>query len=310
MNAKCFLDRSPLVSIVITCFNYGKFIKQAIDSALEQTYSSVEIVIVNDGSTDNTDEVVANYLNLDNVKYIKQQNAGQTKAKNTGINNSSGDFIAFLDADDAWETEKLAKQVILFSNEAVGVVYSRSRYIDEQGNAFYVPKSGNKYLLPKRGKVTDHLLLDNFVPFSSSIVRRGCFDRCGVFDESLQMGIDWDLWLRLSTIYEFDFVDEPLLIYRVGHAGQMSKNLELRQRCSDRIMSKFIEKNQAYISQKIVRKAYSYTYCNRGDYHRAIDWKKSVLYYLKAIWHNPGEMLAYRGLLETFAYCINFQRSK
>lgn len=290
--------RAPTVSVVVTCYNYGKYLKGCLESILSQSFTDLEIIVVNDGSTDDTDEVIGKFQGMDNIKYIKQVNSGQAKAKNAGIQHASGDFIAFLDADDAWEEDKLTKQIPLFSKEAVGVVYSRARYIDEQGRTLEDFKLVGKYLVPKSGNVTNYLLLDNFVPFSSSIVRRNCLERCGTFDESLKMGIDWDLWLRISTAYEFDFVDEPLLIYRIGHAGQMSKNLEIRQQCADRIMSNFLKMNQGLISPWIIRKAYSFTYCNRGEYYRTIDRKKSSRYFIRAIWQNPGEMSAYKGIIK------------
>lgn len=93
------------------------------------------------------------------------------------------------------------------------------------------------------------------------------------------MGIDWDLWLRISTVYEFDFVDEPLLIYRVGHAGQMSKNLEIRQQCSDKIMSNFLMTHRNHLSMWTIRRAFSFTYSNRGEYYRRIDKKNLIAFF-------------------------------
>jgi glycosyltransferase involved in cell wall biosynthesis len=299
--------RMPTVSVVVTCYNYGKFLKGCLDSVLGQSFADFEIILVNDGSTDNTDEVIEEFRGISNIKYIKQVNSGQAKAKNTGIRHATGSFIAFLDADDMWEENKLIKQMPLFSNESVGVVYSRARYINEQGQALDHVHLDGKYLVPVSGSVTNNLFLDNFIPFSSSIVRRDCLERCGVFDESLQMGIDWDLWLRISTVYEFNFVDQPLLIYRIGHAGQMSKNLETRQQCTDRIMSNFLRINRDLISHRTIRKSYSHTYCNRGEYYRAIDKIKSSRFFLKSIWNDPFEINAYKGLLKTFLSIGGYQ---
>lgn len=289
---------SPTVSVVVTCYNYGNYLEGCLDSILKQSFKDFEIVIVNDGSTDNTDEIIEKFIKINIVKYIKQANSGQARAKNIGIQNSSGKFIAFLDADDAWEEDKLEKQMPLFSKENVGVVYSLVRYVNEKGQALDNVRTIGKYLKPRSGNVTRHLFLDNFVPFSSSIVRKACFEKCGVFNESLKMGIDWDLWLRLSTLYEFDFVHEPLLIYRVGHSGQMSKNIEVRQQCSDYIMSDFLRSYRHLLSVWIIRKAYSFTYCNRGEYYVKVDKKKSVKYYFKSICKNPLNVQPYKGLLK------------
>jgi glycosyltransferase involved in cell wall biosynthesis len=286
-----------MISVVITCYNYGKYLSGCLESVLDQTYRDIEIIIVNDGSTDDTDEVIKKYLSNPRVRYIKQRNAGQANAKNTGIRNASGEFVAFLDADDVWEKEKLEKQLRCFDNAEVGVVYCRAKYLNEDGN-FTDFEMTPYYLQPRRGKVTEWFVFDNFVQFSSSIVRKECFERCGGFDEALKMGIDWDLWLRLSPVYQFDFVDEKLLYYRMGHAGQMSKNMDERYRCADRIIKNFLEKHPGYVSRWTIRKANAFTCCGRGEYYRTRDRKKSTFYFLSAIRHNPAEIGAYKGLIK------------
>jgi len=286
----------PSLSVVITAYNYGKYLKGCIESVLNQTWRDFEIIVVNDGSTDDTDNVIAPYLSDQRIHYVKQKNAGQANAKNTGIRHAKGDFIAFLDADDLWEANKLEEQIPLFQDPLVGLVYSTARYIDEKGNAVQF-EHRSKYLVARSGQVTRHLFFDNFIPFSSSVVRKECLDRWGVFDEGLSMGIDWDLWLRLSVHYKFSFVDKPLLVYRIGHAGQMSKNLELRQRCSDAIINKFIAANPSHISPVLIRKMWQYTYMNRGYYYRYINLKRSSRYYLRALSQWPFTIGPLRGLL-------------
>lgn len=290
-------NKMPLVSVVVTCFNYGKYLRQSIDSVLGQTYPHLEIIVVNDGSTDNTEEVISEYLGDPRIIYISQENSGQTVAKNVGVRQSRGDFVAFLDADDLWCLDKLEKQMILFDDRGVGVVYCRAKYLDENSDMFEYDMT-SLYLQPRRGMVTDWLFFDNFVQFSSTVVRRECLERFGLFDVSLKMGIDWDLWLRVSTAYRFDFVDERLFYYRMGHSGQMSKNLEERQRCSDRIMSSFLERFPGVVSEATVRKAISVTCCNRGDYLRQIDRSRSYHYFFKALKYNLAELGAYKGLLK------------
>ena len=287
----------PKVSIVVSCYNYGEFIPQCLESIKRQTFSDFEAVVVNDGSTDNSEEQIKPYLNDNRFKYINQKNGGQAKAKNVGLARTKGNYIAFLDADDLWEKEKLEKQIPLFSSKKVGVVYSEARYIDSLGHDLNLKLSG-KYLQPKRGYVTDFLIIDNFIPFSSSIVRRDCFDRFGAFDETLKMGIDWDLWLRISTQYKFDFVDQPLLFYRVGHAGQMSKNVEERQRCSDRIMQSFIQRYPNHAKKKFLRQAWAYTYINRGFYHMDKNIGTALSYYCRAFLMWPFSLRPMIGVLK------------
>lgn len=230
------------ISIVVTCYNYGKYLERCLNSILAQTYKDYEIFIINDGSTDNTDEVVAPYINNPNLKYIKQENAGQTVAKNNGISHASGEYIAFLDADDLWEKDKLEKQIILFNAPKVGVVYSGFTQIGENDETTYIFVPSLKH----RGKIREQLLFNNFICFSSSIIRRSVLDEIGHFDESLAMGIDWDLWLRVSIKYKFDYVDENLVLHRVGHPHQMSKNVEKRFECGDQIKKMFFSANPMY----------------------------------------------------------------
>ncbi|MFT5728839.1 MAG: glycosyltransferase involved in cell wall biosynthesis [Desulforhopalus sp.] len=289
----------PQVSVVITCYNYGKYLAGCVESVLCQTYQNIEIIIIDDGSTDNSNEVVQEYLSNPLIKYIRQENAGQANAKNAGIQAATGDFIAFLDADDLWESTKLEKQMPMFSETTVGVVYSRARFIDEEGRGLDLKVEG-KYLKPRSGRVTEFLFFDNFVPFSSAVLRRECVEKVGEFDESLLMGIDWDLWLRISTRYLFVQVDEPLLIYRVGHPGQMSKNVEERQRCSDRIMMKFMRDHPDVLSKRAIRSAQAYTYRNRAGYFSNSDIKRSNEYYLLSLKGGFFNFAAYRGLLVNF----------
>jgi len=287
---------APEVSVVVTCYNYGKYVAGCLNSILEQSFEDFEIILVDDGSTDNSEEQIRPYLHDSRINYIKQKNGGQANAKNTGIRESSGRFIAFLDADDEWVPTKLEKQLPLFNNN-IGVVYSTHCFMDEVGNIVQRGRR-RKMMEPKSGKVTEDLYMDNFIPFSSSIVRSECFDQFGGFDETLAMGIDWDLWLRLSTRYHFDYINEPLLIYRVGHSGQMSKNETTRHKCSDRILIKFRKCYPDEISSMLERRAMAYTFSNRGTYYRHIDLTLSTNYYLRALKMHPIWRTAYIGLLK------------
>jgi len=297
------VSNGPIVSVVVTCYNYGQYVSECLTSILEQTFRDIEVIVVDDGSTDDSEEKVRPFLDDRRFKYIKQKNGGQANAKNRGIKESRGKYIAFLDADDLWEKDKLEKQLALFRSPAIGVVYSLARLIDEKGEQLDVGSRG-KYLEPRSGKVSQWLVLDNFVWFSSSVVKRSCFEDFGLFDESLKMGIDWDLWLRFSINYEFDYINEPLLAYRIGHSGQMSKNLETRQKCSDFILSRFLADYPGVVDKRTIKEAYYYTFCNRGSYFRAYDKKKSYSFFIKAVTKNPFKIDAYKGVLKNI---INYE---
>ena len=289
---------NPTVSIVVTCYNYGEYVAGCLRSIQQQNFTDFEVIVVDDGSTDNSAEKIKPFLEDNRFIYIKQNNCGQAKAKNVGINKSRGSYIAFLDADDLWEKYKLSKQIKLFSSIDIGVVFSKARYIDAEGkNIDY--KLSSEYLKPRRGRVTDYLLMDNFVPFSSSIIRRQCLNRYGLFDESLSMGIDWDLWLRISNSYQFEYCDEPLLFYRIGHSGQMSKNILERIKCADKIYNKFLRNFSANVSKKKIHDALYYSYCSRGYILRIYSNKYIFKYYLKAIKLYPLKRYAYIKLIKT-----------
>lgn len=287
---------TPKVSIVITCYNYERFVAAALRSALGQSFQDIEVILVDDGSTDGSEEQICSFLSDQRLRYIKQANRGQAKAKNRGVQESSGAYVAFLDADDQWVHDKLEKQIPLFNDPEIGVVYSRANYIDENDNLLDFSLT-DEFLQPRHGKVTDYLYMNNFVPFSSSVVRRECLEHLGAFDESLPMGIDWNLWLRLSTLYQFTFIDEPLLRYRLGHSGQMSKNAETRHRCSDTIMSQFMQQHPDAICKELQHKALAYTYCNRVEYYCGRDPFKSLLLSLKAVRLSPFTRRSYFSLL-------------
>ncbi|MDE2028537.1 MAG: glycosyltransferase family 2 protein, partial [Candidatus Omnitrophica bacterium] len=211
----------PLVSIIIPAYNAGTLIGQTIESALGQTYKSTEIILVNDGSTDNTRHFIEQYTSK-GVMCIHKENGGPASARNRGFEASKGDYIAFLDADDIWEPEKLAKQIVCFkSNPAAGLVYTAVNIIDEHGQFV-------RSRLPQNlsGMVFNELFQKNHIAASSVMVRRECFTRVGGFDEDPEMISveDYDLWLRMSALYEVAYINEPLIKYRLLD-NSVSKNI-------------------------------------------------------------------------------------
>ena len=289
----------PQVSIVVTCYNYGQFVAGCLASIQNQTLSDFEVIIVDDGSTDNSVEQIQPFLQDTRFRCISQENRGQANAKNRGIREASAEFIAFLDADDEWLPDKLAKQIHLFVNSEIGVVYSGVSHMDTEGQPLPCLSPGRIFIDHAEVMLPNYLIFDNFIPFSSAIVRRKCFDDCGMFDESLAMGIDWDLWLRISTQYLFDYCDDAFLLYRVGHSGQMSKNLLKRIQCADRIVAKFNNEFAEVLSDTVIKDAGYYSFCSRGYSLRRYGIGYSLKYYLKAISLYPYRKKAYMGLLKT-----------
>jgi len=221
-----FMDK--LVSVIIPTYNSAKFIGMAVDSVLNQTYKKNEIIVVDDGSTDETALVLKKYIDSRVVRYFKKSNAGPASARNFGIQKSIGELVAFLDADDFWSPIKLEKQVELFSTN-VGLVYANVSFfnenlVDDGGDDDYYYYSsilGNKFY---RGSVYDKLLQNNFIPTSSVIILREAIISIGLFDErKIMISVeDYDMWLRISKKFSIDYYQEPLSSYRI-HDNQISK---------------------------------------------------------------------------------------
>jgi glycosyltransferase involved in cell wall biosynthesis len=274
----------------MAAYNCADYLGPAVESVLRQTYRHLELHIVNDGSTDGTGEVARRYLSDPRVRYYEQANAGQTRAKNRGIEASTGQFIAFCDADDLWLPDKLALQIPRFRHsDRVGVVYSRCTWIGPDGKRVAVEVPEDRY---QSGRITEALFKSNIIPFGTAVVRRSCLDEMGSFDERYRMGIDWDLWLRLSTRFEFVCVNESTYLYRIW-PGQMSKDWRGRYDAAFRIMSEFLARNPGLLPPAVVRDAWVDCYVQRArlrarlsaDYIRALgDLRKALRWKFHSTW--------------------------
>ncbi len=212
----------PLVSVLIPAYNVECYVADAIESALAQTYPKVEIVVVNDGSTDHTTAAIAPYR--DRIVYVEQENRGLAGARNTGIRAASGSVLALLDADDLWLPERLERCIpILTARPEIGLVTSDAYVIDETVRTTkrcYGDR--RRYPFPAReDEQLDEIARRNFL-FISVVFRRELVERCGSFDESMQRAEDYELWTRfLLSGSRAAFVPDPLGYYRV-RAGSLS----------------------------------------------------------------------------------------
>src|SRR5262245_1879162 len=210
---------TPTVSVVIASYNFGRYIAAALESVRLQTFGDFEAIVVDDGSTDESLAIVGQFLDDDRFRLVRQRHHGQARAKNRGLEEARGEFVAFLDADDYWLPHKLERQLEYFRDPSVGVVFSRRTLIDADGHIRLVPDGP----LPT-GIIADEMFRQNFICFSSAVLRSEVVDHVGRFDERLDLAIDYDFWLRAARHYQFACVDEPLTAYRIGHA-----NLSRRQ---------------------------------------------------------------------------------
>jgi len=208
----------PKVSVIIPAYNCASFVNETIDSILNQTYQDFEIILVDDGSTDNTKEVVRKYG--DKIKYLYQQNSGVSAARNKGIGVSRGKYIAFLDHDDLWLPERLEKQVkFLDENPEVPLVFSDSYCTDWAGS---ILERSFEERSPHRGSIFNELFIKNFIPTQTVLVRKEIFNIVGNFNPQLKVVQDYDLWLRIAERFQIDYINQPLAKHRV-HEGSFSK---------------------------------------------------------------------------------------
>jgi glycosyltransferase involved in cell wall biosynthesis len=286
-----------LVSVIIPSYNMARFLPQAVDSVLAQTYKNIEIQIIDDGSKDNTPDVIRRWDGNPRVRVHRQVNGGLSHARNQGIALTRGDFVALLDADDIWLPQKLALQMPLFRGRPeVGVVYSDYVRMDEEGKP--LPNGPTRM---HRGRISGPLLIENFVPASTALVRRACFERCGGFDVALRTGEDYEMWLRLSAHFQFEFVPEATMRYRTG-GWQMSTDYRGRYETAIRVMQGFLDRNPGTVDRGAVRSAWAHTYTGRGNVTlwRGHDRRRALRDYFKALSFRPGYWPAWRAILRSF----------
>ena len=272
-----------LVSVIIPTYNREILVKKALDSVLGQTYSNFEIIIINDGSTDNTVHVLNEYKKRypDKVIVINQGNSGQVVARNNGIQSCRGEFVAFLDSDDIWLEDKLEKQIPLFS-KGVGLVYCGINEIDGHGNVINTVACQPGM----RGNIYHHLLVKNRMTGGSVVITRSSINKVGLFDTNLKAAENWDLWIRIAKEYLVDYVDEPLINYR-KHGGNMSGNSKVMADATERIFQKHFPVVPVDLTLlEAYNKAYSNYYYQLGMvYFGQADYFKARAYLKKMEQH-------------------------
>lgn len=213
-----------LVSVIIPAYNAEKFLATALDSVLTQTYQEFEILVVNDGSEDGTEEIVKDYQRKfpDKIRYFYQKNRGQGSARNLAMKNARGDYFAFLDADDLWLPEKLEKQLRKLEETEADFCFTDAEIIGETGA---IQKTFSQLVLPPQNEILTPLLKTNFIVNSSVLMKRVVFEKIGFQKERrvYQNIEDYDYWLQAALAgFKFVYLPEVLVRYRI-HSTQSSK---------------------------------------------------------------------------------------
>jgi glycosyltransferase involved in cell wall biosynthesis len=242
---------STLISVIIPSFNRCRMVSQAIDSVLNQSFKDFELIVVDDGSTDATRDILDVYR--ERIKVCYQPNRGVSSARNTGLRMAKGEWIAFLDSDDLWLPEKLSVQVNFFRNHPEALIcQTEETWIrrDVRVN----PKKKHK---KPSGMIYEPSLGLCLVSPSAVMIKKELFHRVGLFDEDLPACEDYDLWLRIACRFPIHLIDQPLILKRGGHDDQLSRSPCLDkyriQSLQKMIQSDWLSEKQRNATQKILR---------------------------------------------------------
>lgn len=284
----------PTVSVIIPVYNGGGEVRRAIDSALGQKNTNVEVIVLNDGSKDETASVLAEYG--DQIRAINQQNSGLSRTRNSGIVLAAGEWVAFLDHDDYWKPDKLSLQLKAAERTGFDVVYTNA------GNFGKVARVAELRSEPKamaEGDLWQRLMLENFIVLSSVMIRRTVIQDIGGFDTSLASVEDWDLWLKLAARgVRFAAVGEPVTMYQ-WRAGSMSKNYELMRSTRQIIIKRALESDRAKsLPWSVRRRAQANIESCSAWFLAGSSPQKAIRWYLNSLWFWPFNVNSWKGIVK------------
>ena len=292
----------PKVSVIIPTYNRAEFLRSAIESALKQTFTDIEIIVSDDKSTDHTQEVVESFKD-NRIKYVRNEGIkGPSATRNTAISASKGEYIAFLDDDDEWIPDKLQKQVELLDHSQPNIcgVYSNRLFIDKMSGNVLSDNPGTEQL---QGNLLYQLIIKSPIHTSTVVVRKRCLDKIGLFDETISYMEDRDLWIRLSIKWDFEYISAPLTKAYVHGNAHLSHNLEGQIAGRERLLEKYhhlLKKN---------RKSWGALYlCLGAQYCQMKQMKKGRKNIIKGIIKYPFNKMAYFHLLSSFFGPNSYQR--
>jgi len=252
----------PLVSAIVPVFNAERYVREALDSVLGQTYPALEVVVVDDGSTDRTAEIVRAYG--DRVRFLQQANKGPAAARNLGLANARGRYIGFLDADDQWLPDKVERQVgLLEANPDLGACYGALVYFNEQGE---IASLTHQAVPTPSGWIFEDILTHpGFIGIDTLMIRRDCLDRVGPFNEDLRTAEDTNLTLRLARHWPFGYLPGPVARYRV-HSQSLTQQAGIPRgtiRSLDHLVSLYPDLRPS--RNRAMRKAYALRHMDMCD---------------------------------------------
>jgi glycosyltransferase involved in cell wall biosynthesis len=248
----------PIISVIIPTYNATGTILQTIASVQAQTFQDIEILVINDGSTDNLLEILQPLMIDPRLQIYSFVNGGLPVARNRGIARSTGEYIAFIDADDLWTADKLERQLqALQANPKAGLAYSWTYFMEEDGQRYH----GDRPIW-FAGNVLKELLLWNFICHGSNpLIRRSVIDAVGEFDPSLPSAEDWDYWLRIAQDYEFALVPQPQIYYRQS-GSSMSAKVDIMEKAQLEVLDRAFQRVPSHLQRyrtAAIAKIYQYS---------------------------------------------------
>jgi glycosyltransferase involved in cell wall biosynthesis len=278
----------PRVSVVIPTCNRPELLTAALASALGQSEPDLEVLVIDDYSQDRQAEQIVHGQGDPRVTYIRQpERRGVAAARNVGVRRATAPYIAFLDDDDQWLPAKLAIQlrVLEMAPPTVAGVYTARYTVDRSSGRASTTRFHGRRFSPGQG---------NVITTSSLLVRRRCFDVVGLFDEQLGAASDWDMWIRIASQFEFEYIDDPLIRYTV-HPKSISRDFRTVARSREMIFAKHVETFARY------PRSFSQRYTALGMlYYHNREIERARRSFLNAIWYWPLALKAYFGLLVLF----------
>ncbi len=240
-------DTQPLVTVIAACYNHSRFVLECLESIRNQTYKNIQLIIVDDHSTDDSVAVIRDWIATHRVEcvfVVHSENKGVCRTLNDALSHASGKYVASTSTDDVWTLDKLEHQVRQMEKlpEEVGVLYSDAWRMDQNGSV--LPKLfieyNRSFSAPPEGDILDTLLENNFIPAMTTLIRRSCYEKMGKYDESLSYE-DWDMWIRISRCYKFAFspfisakyrVLPTSLLHTITYNGKLTEtNFSLYDKC-------------------------------------------------------------------------------
>lgn len=304
--------QNPAISVVIPSYNNSCFIEAAVRSVLEQTYPASEIIVVDDGSTDGTAEVLASYVERDLVTYLWQENGGPAAARNRGISVSKSEYLCFLDADDTLYPNSIQERIEIYEKHpGLGLVFSDNRKVIQKGGINIVYREND--LLESnlvRDTLKDHIIsvdeeayllstgvfcelaMRCFIWTGTVMVRRSVLDDVGNFDEDLKIAEDHDLWLRICRKYEIGFLNRSTATYLM-HDGGTTKNKSLYYDSGITVSYRYLAELPIKYQKKLVRQIALYAFTKGYDLYEKELFFEANRAFKQALGRNPLELRYY-----------------